>query len=411
MLKLEGQKLHFSFPEVHPDAEITIEFQRTLRIPDDGNIYPLPPGLGRFPTKLVDEFKNKVPQKWVKHGGIMIPMYQSEAMWINFSPKFVSGCSHQYPFAVKVATGKQSAITGKKWSSKLKARDYVVCPEQRWLDGYVIEDGKIRQFIAAPLGAGFTAEEQITGKAEFGGLQIEVIPMKAEVFQRRYPIRSNFNHDSKSLRRCCKDTSTVGISNKGMSVNSATNYSPPGVYTSTSYYSPQLSTDHLHIPQSSLFECNNISDDSVRGLDFMPNLRSSELKPSDYVVADMGLAPGGMMQQQVIADPYDLTDWETTVHDRCFVHLLNSIAWKAVTGQDPPTIPLTASDYSQHGMPWFEYYHDGKSVTGSNILTNLKSATQLGKEKGFPIIPENITAHPQHVVNLSESVRSGNWTK
>lgn len=26
-----------------------VEFQRTLRIPDDGNEYPLPPGLGSFP--------------------------------------------------------------------------------------------------------------------------------------------------------------------------------------------------------------------------------------------------------------------------------------------------------------------------------------------------------------------------
>jgi hypothetical protein len=26
-----------------------VAFQRTLRIPDDGHGYPLPPGLGRFP--------------------------------------------------------------------------------------------------------------------------------------------------------------------------------------------------------------------------------------------------------------------------------------------------------------------------------------------------------------------------
>jgi len=26
-----------------------VSFQRTLRIPDDGGVYPLPPGLGRFP--------------------------------------------------------------------------------------------------------------------------------------------------------------------------------------------------------------------------------------------------------------------------------------------------------------------------------------------------------------------------
>lgn len=55
-------------------------------------------------------------------------------------------------------------------------------PEQPWLDGFNVSEDFIRQFIAMPLGEGFTAEEQITGKAEHGGLQIIVYPMKHEVY-------------------------------------------------------------------------------------------------------------------------------------------------------------------------------------------------------------------------------------
>jgi hypothetical protein len=40
-----------------------------------------------------------------------------------------------------------------------------------------------------PLGAGYSAEEQLTGEAEYGGLQMLVYPMKAEVFERRFPKR------------------------------------------------------------------------------------------------------------------------------------------------------------------------------------------------------------------------------
>lgn len=40
------------FPEVHRDAALTIDFQRTLRIPDDGQDYPLPPGLGDWGNSL-----------------------------------------------------------------------------------------------------------------------------------------------------------------------------------------------------------------------------------------------------------------------------------------------------------------------------------------------------------------------
>ena len=61
MIELKHDALQFSFPEVHPDAMLTIEFQRTFRIPDDDRDYPLPPGLGRFPLRHVDDFANSVP--------------------------------------------------------------------------------------------------------------------------------------------------------------------------------------------------------------------------------------------------------------------------------------------------------------------------------------------------------------
>jgi hypothetical protein len=43
MITLETDRLVFRFPEVHADAKCTIEFQRTLRIPNDGKDYPLRP--------------------------------------------------------------------------------------------------------------------------------------------------------------------------------------------------------------------------------------------------------------------------------------------------------------------------------------------------------------------------------
>ena len=56
-------------------------------------------------------------------------------------------------------------------------------PEQPWLDGYCVEKGVIRQFVAMPLGAGYTVEEQLTGAAEHGGLQIIAFPMKRERYE------------------------------------------------------------------------------------------------------------------------------------------------------------------------------------------------------------------------------------
>lgn len=36
MIELKRNQLIFSFPQMHPQAQLTIEMQRTLRIPDDG---------------------------------------------------------------------------------------------------------------------------------------------------------------------------------------------------------------------------------------------------------------------------------------------------------------------------------------------------------------------------------------
>ncbi|MBT7067751.1 MAG: hypothetical protein HN919_15740 [Verrucomicrobia bacterium] len=189
MIELKSDSLVFSFPEVHTSAKLEIDLQRTLRIPDDGGLYPLPPGVGEFPLLHVDDFAERVPKAWIEHGGVMFPMYQSEAMWIYFHATYDEERAVSYPFAVKIATGKINAVTGKAWEFGLSRReqDYVVAPEQPWLDGYCVKKGEIRQFVAMPLGAGYSAEEQVTGKAEHGGLQIMAFPMKREVYEKRFP--------------------------------------------------------------------------------------------------------------------------------------------------------------------------------------------------------------------------------
>ena len=152
MITLEGNNLTFRFPEVHESAKSIIQFQRTLRIPDDGKHYPLPPGLGAFPLRHVEDFAARVPEGFRERAGVMMPLYQAEAMWISFRASWRSHGS--YPCAVKVAAGKINAISGKTWKPELDGseRDYIVVPEQPWLDGFCIAKDVIRQFVAMPLG-------------------------------------------------------------------------------------------------------------------------------------------------------------------------------------------------------------------------------------------------------------------
>ncbi len=190
MLRLiRGQTLSFSFPEVHEDARLKIELIRTFRVPDDDRTNRLPPGFEPFPMEHVEDYRRKLPPEWLKHKGLLLPMYQAEALWIDFeSPE-------SYPFAVRIGAGKICAVTGEKWKQELvkscvvdgqgerSRQNYLAVPEQPWLDGFNSGDGVVRQFVAMPLGSGATVEEQLTGAAEFGGIQIEVYPLKAEKWE------------------------------------------------------------------------------------------------------------------------------------------------------------------------------------------------------------------------------------
>ncbi|MEW7996657.1 MAG: hypothetical protein G8D90_14345 [gamma proteobacterium symbiont of Clathrolucina costata] len=332
MIELLNNKLTFRFPEVHNKAVCSIDFQRTLRIPDDNREYPLPPGLGHFPVEHVDDFSDKLPDAWRTHGGVFIPMYQSEALWINFAG--------DYPCAVKIAAGKINAVSGEPWSNGLSAKpqDYVVIPEQPWLDGFNVSEDFIRQFVAMPLGEGFSAEEQITGKAEHGGLQIIVYPMKRDVYAEHFERLA------------------------------------------------EADLDYLDMP---VFRCS----------------------ACESAAPDMGLAPGGLMRQEIYEDEYGIDAWDLDNGFRCFVHLANSEQYQTITGHHPPHKPANVRDYSKAGLPWFDYYDDNKALPGSDTLSKLTSVAAKIIGKGNATLPNNDPVQPKviKIISKANMVRDGEF--
>jgi hypothetical protein len=163
-----------------------LALHRTLRIPDDGRTYPLPPGLGRFPLFNVLTYRDRVPPQWLEEAQAFIPMYQREALWIGFL------AADWKPNAVKIAVGGINVISGEPINNGLNAdpQDYIVCPDQPWLDGVNSGHGSIRQFVAMPLGRGYTVEASLTGAEKIGGIQITVFEPKPGRFPDKPPLRS-----------------------------------------------------------------------------------------------------------------------------------------------------------------------------------------------------------------------------
>lgn len=210
MPTLEYDKLVFRFPQIEPDATFAIDFKRTLRIPDSETTYPLPPGLGSFPLRHVEDYVGKLPEQTASRGGVFLPMWQAEAMWLNFR-NTGPDAGLRFPVAIKVAAGKINAVTGEIWRAGLHRdpQDYMVSPKQPWLDGFSIERGVIRQFVAMPLGDGYSVEEQITGEGEWGGLQISVTPLKFEVWKRKRSEWEKAQRDLAAMRYGLNEESGV----------------------------------------------------------------------------------------------------------------------------------------------------------------------------------------------------------
>jgi hypothetical protein len=165
----------------------SVGFQRTLRIPEDGQVYPLPPGLGLFTLHQIDDYAQRVPASWRERDGYFIALYQREALWLGF------GGASWKPNAVKIGAGNINAVSGDEWDENLRddPQDYLVCPMQLWLDGINAGEGYIRQFVAMPLGGEYTIESQISTKGASGGIQILVLEPKPGRFPDEPPPRNS----------------------------------------------------------------------------------------------------------------------------------------------------------------------------------------------------------------------------
>lgn len=171
MLQLEREAILFG-------PWFAVSCQRTLRVPDDGRKYPLPPGLGAFPLNAVSEYAERLPPEWRARDGVFIPMHQSEALWLG-----LRGAPFR-PTAIKVAVGGFNVLTGAPHDLMLRAdpQDYLVSPPQVWLDGIRTQRGTIRQFVAEPLGRGRTVEAALAGAEVRGGIELAVFHPRPGIF-------------------------------------------------------------------------------------------------------------------------------------------------------------------------------------------------------------------------------------
>ena len=100
--------------------------------------------------------------------------------------------------------------------------------------------------------------------------------------------------------------------------------------------------------------------------------------------AEMGLAAGGKMRQKIYPDEHGIDTWDQESSARSYVHIVNSMMFREITGLEPPPTPITAKHYTDYGLPWFDLYDEKRGdVEPSSTLAGVKSTSEADAEKGF----------------------------
>ncbi|MBN0042693.1 hypothetical protein JS756_00910 [Streptomyces actuosus] len=281
---------------------VAVRFVRTLRLPETGT-HPLPPGLGEFPVRRVADHPDTVPEAWRSRGGVMLPVYLREAMWLSFA-----GTTE--PAALQVGAGKVCAVSGRPWSGRLSRnpQNYLVLPRQPWLDGINSGKGTVRQFVAVPLGLGATVEGQVTGEEVWGGVQLQSFPLGERALA-----RWREEERDRAERRRAAPLSGYGGPPPGTGAFPAAPAAAPGAAPGA----------------------------------------------APRAAAAMGLGVGGSMRQEVYRDDRPPTDWAAEPSGRVFVHLVTPPEWRRITGEEPPPSPVDRAAYTRAGLPWYDYYDEG----------------------------------------------------
>ncbi|MFI6643995.1 hypothetical protein [Streptomyces sp. NPDC050504] len=288
-----------------------VRFMRTLRLPEQGT-YGLPPGLGCFPLRRVEDYPDTAPREWLARGGVMLPVYLREAMWLSFS-----GTTE--PAALQVGVGKVCAVSGKPWSARLSRtpQNYVVLPRQPWLDGINSGKGTVRQFVAVPLGLGATVEGQVTGEETWGGLQLQSFGLSERALARW-----------REEQRAAAERAAVPPPAPGAAPGGGYGFAgaPPAAPAMAYAAGPRPGA----VP-----------------------------RPGPKAPAAMGLGVGGSMRQEVYRDTRPAADWAVEPAGRIFVHMVTPPEWRRITGEEPPATPADRAAYTKAGLPWFDYYDEG----------------------------------------------------
>jgi len=99
-----------------------------------------------------------------------------------------------------------------------------------------------------------------------------------------------------------------------------------------------------------------------------------------YVSTTLGIGVGGDIIQHIEADTTNPRMWDLANSRILYIQILNSLAFKTLTGLNPPHAPISAVTYTRMKLPFFEEWSEqprGKSVHANGVFDKLRSVASV----------------------------------
>ncbi len=95
--------------------------------------------------------------------------------------------------------------------------------------------------------------------------------------------------------------------------------------------------------------------------------------------AAIGIAAGGYICQTIVADTHIPNIWQPDCSTIFNVQIVNSEHFRNITGQLPPSTPITAEAYAAHGYPYYKIFNE-KPSSVQGAFKGIKSVNEKDVE-------------------------------
>lgn len=294
-----------------------------------------------------------------------------EAMWIKFKANA--------RFMVKIYAGGINVISGESYEESLATRlrrstlqangkgiqDYVVLPDQPWLDGVASAPGVVSQFVAVEQGTGYSVEAQLTGVDDVAGLAFEVTPYELPqpgpsgtfplyvktLTGKTITITAENDFTCLKLKELIQDAEGIPPDQQRL------------IYAGKQLSNDRTAWDYGIKAVSRSFVHRLYANLAQHGtMHLVLCLRGGGF--GQMPESEMSVALGGAIKQMIKRDSYDSSKWLRDRTMRSNVQLLNSEVFAKVTGRQPPPTPIDTKAYASMCLPFYELQEESSEVHG-----------------------------------------------